>query len=109
MKNNSAFSIIRYLSKQKLPKRMLRLRKSNNKDNECANGEEEGSTDSDDEVTRDTELKRTLERIRNCPFEVEELQVQSFGIVHIFQNCITLEMLRLAYKHLSAYLLFTIC
>lgn len=71
---------------------MLRLRKSNSTDNGCANGEEEGSTDSDDEVTRDTELKRTLERIQNCPFEIEDLQVQSFGIVCNFQTCVSLEL-----------------
>lgn len=78
---------------------MLRLRKSNNTDNGCANGEEEGSTDSDDEVSRDTELKRTMERIQNCPFEIEDLQVQSFGILRKIQNCISLKSLMLAYNH----------
>ncbi|XP_074322612.1 histone-lysine N-methyltransferase ATX2-like isoform X2 [Apium graveolens] len=76
-----------YLSTQKLPKRMLRLRKSNNTDNGCTNGEEEGSTDSDDEGTRDTELKRTMERIQNCPFEIEDLQVQSFGNIVSVSDC----------------------
>ncbi|KAL1808010.1 hypothetical protein DCAR_0727409 [Daucus carota subsp. sativus] len=75
-----------YLSKQKLPKRMLRLRKSNTS-NGCANGGDEESADSDDEVTRDTELKRTLERIQNCPFEIEDLQVQSFGNIVSDSDC----------------------
>lgn len=75
---------------------MLRLRKSNTS-NGCANGGDEESADSDDEVARDTELKRTLERIQNCPFEIEDLQVQSFGIAFNFPEIVLAS--RLAFKH----------
>ncbi|KAK4341469.1 hypothetical protein RND71_039970 [Anisodus tanguticus] len=63
-----------YLSEQKLSKRMLRLQNRINADNNTESEEDEGSSDSEDEG-----LRRKLEDLRSCPFELGDLQVVSLG------------------------------
>lgn len=63
-----------YLSEQKLSKRMLRLQNHINADNNTEGQEDEGSSDSEDEG-----LRRKLEDVRRCPFELGDLQVVSLG------------------------------
>ncbi|XP_060181088.1 histone-lysine N-methyltransferase ATX2-like [Lycium barbarum] len=64
-----------YLSEQKLSKRMLRLQNRINADNNTDSEEDEGSSDSEDEGG----LRRKLEDVKNCPFELGDLQVVSLG------------------------------
>lgn len=63
-----------YLSEQKLSKGMLWLQNSINADNNTENEENEGSSDSEDEG-----LRRKLEEVRSCPFELGDLKIVSLG------------------------------
>lgn len=67
--------MIRYLTEQKLSKRMLRIQNRIAADNNTESEEGEGSSDSEDEG-----LRRKLEDIRSCPFELGDLQVVTLGI-----------------------------
>lgn len=70
---------IRYLSEQKLPKRMLRLR--NGVEADDYDSEKEGDdchADSDGECMENG-LQRRLEALRRFPFEVGDLQIISLG------------------------------
>lgn len=66
--------LIRYLCEQKLSKRMLRLQNRINADKNIENGEDEGGSDSEDEG-----LRRKLEEVRSCPFELGDLKIVSLG------------------------------
>ncbi|PHT39227.1 Histone-lysine N-methyltransferase ATX2 [Capsicum baccatum] len=63
-----------YLCEQKLSKRMLRLQNRINADKNIENGEDEGGSDSEDEG-----LRRKLEEVRSCPFELGDLKIVSLG------------------------------
>ncbi|XP_049370036.1 histone-lysine N-methyltransferase ATX2-like [Solanum verrucosum] len=63
-----------YLSEQKLSKGMLWLQNSINADNNTEIEENEGSSDSEDEG-----LRRKLEEVRSCPFELGDLKIVSLG------------------------------
>ncbi|XP_009802433.1 histone-lysine N-methyltransferase ATX2-like [Nicotiana sylvestris] len=63
-----------YLTEQKLSKRMLRIQNRIAADNNTESEEGEGSSDSEDEG-----LRRKIEDIRSCPFELGDLQVVSLG------------------------------
>ncbi|XP_042480211.1 histone H3-lysine(4) N-trimethyltransferase ATX1-like [Macadamia integrifolia] len=66
-----------YLSEQKLPKRMLRLRNNISTD-DCRNASaEEGSSDSD--AVGDEGSHKTLEDTQTCPLELGDLRVISLG------------------------------
>uniref|UniRef100_A0A175YHQ5 Histone-lysine N-methyltransferase n=1 Tax=Daucus carota subsp. sativus TaxID=79200 RepID=A0A175YHQ5_DAUCS len=66
-----------YLSIQKLPNRMLSLRKSNTTNNESASGEEEGIAILGDKGSGDEEIHKKLVDIRSCPFEIGDLKIIS--------------------------------
>lgn len=63
-----------YLSEQKLPKGMLRLQNRINADNITENEENEDSSDSEDDG-----LRRKLDEVRSCPFELGDLKIVSLG------------------------------
>ncbi|CAK9167737.1 unnamed protein product [Ilex paraguariensis] len=66
MTDGSTYSFIRYLSQQKLPKRMLRVRNGVEvDDDESASGEDEGSADSGEECMEDEGIWRKLEELSN--------------------------------------------
>lgn len=71
---------IRYLSEQKLPKRMLSLRNGFQAgDYNCDSREDEGSTDSEKDVVRNEEIERRIEAVKSFPFEVGDLQIINLG------------------------------
>ncbi|KAL2485415.1 Histone-lysine N-methyltransferase ATX2 [Abeliophyllum distichum] len=66
-----------YLSEQKLPKRMQQLRKgfeADNSDHEL--GEDEGGAE---DLMGNRWIRRKLEDLKSCPFEIGDLQVISLG------------------------------
>ncbi|OVA05105.1 PWWP domain [Macleaya cordata] len=67
-----------YLSEQKLPSKMLRLQ-NGTRGEDSENGEDKGSTCSDDDNKGDEVAERTLECIKSCPIEVGDLRVLSLG------------------------------
>lgn len=68
--NNLHFRLIRYLSTEKLPSRMLSLQSSNAANFESASGEED--------CTRDEEIPKNV-IFRSCPFDIGGLQIISLG------------------------------
>ena len=84
-KINLHLCIIRYLSIQKLPNRMLSLRKSNTTNNESASGEEEGIAILGDKGSGDEEIHKKLVDIRSCPFEIGDLKIISLGNIACFE------------------------
>lgn len=73
-------SSIRYLSEQKLPKRMLQLRNGFGTDvYNDESGEDDGSADSGKDGMGDEEIDRRIEAVKSFPFEVGDLQIITLG------------------------------
>ncbi|KAL3506598.1 hypothetical protein ACH5RR_031980 [Cinchona calisaya] len=69
-----------YLSEQKLPKRMVRLRNGFEADDYTdESGEDDGSADSGKEGTVDKEIQRKALAVKSFPFEVGDLQIINLG------------------------------
>lgn len=78
------FVLTRYLSEQKLPKRMLRLQNGINVDeDEDVSGEDNGSTDSGEDCVEDLGTQRMLEGLQTSPYVIGDLQVISLGNFHL--------------------------
>lgn len=71
---------IRYLSEQKLPRRMLRLQKGINIDEcESESGEDEMHTDSGEGCLDDVMIPRTLDCPGTSPLVMGDLQIIRLG------------------------------
>ncbi|XP_028092833.1 histone-lysine N-methyltransferase ATX2-like isoform X4 [Camellia sinensis] len=70
----------RYLSEQKLPKRMLKMQNAVEAD-DCESGsrEDEKGADSGEDCRGDERIHSKLEGTKTCPFEIGDLQMISLG------------------------------
>ncbi|XP_027117144.1 histone H3-lysine(4) N-trimethyltransferase ATX1-like isoform X1 [Coffea arabica] len=77
-----------YLSAQKLPKRMVRLRNGFEANAyNVESGEDEGSDDSGKEGKADEDIQRRIEAVKSFPFEVGDLQIITLGkVVRDWEN-----------------------
>lgn len=74
------FVLTRYLSEQKLPKRMLRLQNGINVDeDDDVSVDDNGYTDSGEDCVEDLGIQRILEGLRTSPYVIGDLQVISLG------------------------------
>lgn len=71
--------MIRYLSEQKLPKRMLELRDGVDGDVNDPSGVHEDGADSDGESMSHAEISKKLDDLKSCSLEDGELQIVSLG------------------------------
>ncbi|OMP03819.1 hypothetical protein COLO4_10182 [Corchorus olitorius] len=83
--NDVVFDIVlqnRYLSEQKLPRRMLQLQNGIDVDDgECASSEDEGSVDSIEDHIKDNGIQITPGGLGDAPFIIGDLQIISIGKV----------------------------
>ncbi|GMP84078.1 hypothetical protein CsSME_00037750 [Camellia sinensis var. sinensis] len=79
-KSKVSIPFIRYLSEQKLPKRMLKMQNAVEAD-DCESGsrEDEKGADSGEDCRGDERIHSKLEGTKTCPFEIGDLQVISLG------------------------------
>lgn len=73
--------VIRYLSEQRLPKRMMQLRGSADGDvNDSRSGDYEDCADSDGESLNLDEISKKIDDLKSCRLEDGELQIVSLGM-----------------------------
>ncbi|CAN1170991.1 Histone-lysine N-methyltransferase ATX2 [Linum perenne] len=68
-----------YLSEQKLPTRMVQLRKSMNTESREHANSDDGSTDSGEDCLGDEEIQRILRSLHTSPYVIGDLQIISLG------------------------------
>ena len=85
----------RYLSEQKLPRRMLQLQNGMKADScESASSEDEGSTDSGEDCIQDGGIRRILARLGTSPYVIGDLQIISLGKFQLLEFACVLFYLR---------------
>lgn len=72
-------SLIRYLSEQKLPRRMLQLQNGITTDNGSASEDDGVSTDTSEDCIEDTGNERAGEGLGTSPYVIGDLQIMSLG------------------------------
>ena len=71
--------LIRYLSEQKLPRRMLQLQNGITTDNASASESDGGSTDTGEDCIEDLGIQGVLESLGTSPYVIGDLKIMSLG------------------------------
>jgi hypothetical protein len=72
-------ALIRYLSEQKLPRRMLQLQNGITTDNVSASESDGGSTDTGGDCIDDVGIQGALDGLGTSPYVIGDLKIMSLG------------------------------
>lgn len=96
--------LTRYLSEQKLPRRMLHLQNGKKIDScESAASEDEGSTDSGEDCINGEGIQRILGGLKTSPYVIGDLQITSLGNFQQFEFACSSFLAKTLFEHVYAF------